>query len=290
MRERFEYFLALTLIKIAKILPINFIYKFFDTLAIFAFHALKSRRKLAISNLQKALNISYNKAYEITKANFQSIGITLAETLLIYNSRLNFECKIKNTNLIKEMFESIVSRGSGALLVTAHFGNWELLTQYAASIGYPQLIIGREGNNELIEQNLTLPFRQKFGNTLAYKHEAMSKIVKTLKSGSFAGILIDQHAGGHNSVRNKFFNLECYTTKTIATLFLKYKPSVFFIFLRRCDDGRYEPVIKEAQFEIIGEKEIDTERITQICNDEIENVIKTAPHQWFWMHNRWRGE
>lgn len=290
MREKLEYFFVVFIIKISKILPTKFTYKMFEFIGILLFYILKSRRNLAISNLKKALNLNEKEAYETTKKTFQSIAKTACESILIYNDKFDFEKNINEKEFIKKSFKEISKLSKGALLITAHFGNWEALSHYVAKIGYPQLVIAREGNNELIETKITKPSRQKFGNILAYKHEAMSKIVKQLKNGGLVGLLPDLNSGkGANGIKSNFFGMPCYTIKSVAAIVLKYQVPVIAIFLRRKNDGSYEPIIKKLEFTLSKDNEIDTKNIVQTCNDTIESVIRSAPEQWFWVHNRWKN-
>ncbi|ANE36352.1 lipid A biosynthesis lauroyl acyltransferase [Campylobacter iguaniorum] len=289
MREKIEYFLVLFVIKLSKIMPSKFIYFLLEKIAILLFYILKSRRNLAITNLKNGLNLNDQEAYKIAKQTFISVSKTACESILIFNDKFDFNKMINDKDIIKQTFQNLSSNKS-ALIITAHFGNWEALSHYVAKIGYPQLVIAREGNNQLIETKITKPSRQKFGNILAYKHEAMSKMVKQLKNGGLIGLLPDLFAGGANSIVTNFFGNRCRTTKSVASLVLKYQIPVIAIFFKRTQNGTYDPVIKKFDFELTGDKNLDTQNIVQACNDTIESVIRESPKQWFWMHNRWKNE
>lgn len=289
MREKFEYFLAVTLIKFAKILPISLVYGIFDFCGVFLFHALKSRRKLAIHNIQKALKIGEDEAYNLAKENFKSIAKTLAQTLLFSQNRLNFDDLMINGEESLEKIKRLKGDNkNGVIFFTAHFGNWEILAHYFGSNGHPCSVVGRRGNNSLIEERITRPFRTMMGNDLIYKDDAMIKMVRVLKKGGNVGILTDQKTNSSYSFRTTFFGRECYTTRSLSALYLKFLPSLIPIFAKRVGE-KYEFVIKE--FPEIPKNLNDEEKeffITQTCNDIFEEVVRSAPEQWFWMHNRWK--
>ncbi|ASM36779.1 lysophospholipid acyltransferase family protein [Campylobacter sputorum] len=287
MRENIEYLLVLFFIKCAKFMPKKFIYYFLDKASLLLFYTLKSRRNLAISNLTHSFkNLNENEIKNLAKETFRSLAKTTADCLLLINKRAKVEDFFDKSyeNKIKSLMQNA---NTGVLFFTAHFGNWEILTKYVAKIGFPQLVISREGNNTLIEKNITIPFRDEFGNKFAYKDEAMNKIVKALKKGEIVGILTDLKL--NNSILVPFFGRECYTAKTVGSLYLKYHPKIIPIFARRLKNGKYEIVVKEfPNLNLSGDKEEDIKLITKTCNEIYEDIIKQSPEQWFWMHNRWK--
>ncbi|WP_228568705.1 lysophospholipid acyltransferase family protein [Campylobacter sputorum] len=287
MRENIEYLLVLFFIKCAKFMPKKFIYYFLDKVSLLLFYTLKSRRNLAISNLTHAFkNLNENEIKNLAKETFRSLAKTTANCLLLINKRAKVEDFFDKSyeNKIKSLMQNA---NTGVLFFTAHFGNWEILTKYVAKIGFPQLVISREGNNTLIEKNITIPFRDEFGNKFAYKDKAMNKIVKALKKGEIVGILTDLKL--NNSILVPFFGRECYTAKTVGSLYLKYHPKIIPIFARRLKNGKYEIVVKEfPNLNLSGDKEEDIKLITKTCNEIYEDIIKQSPEQWFWMHNRWK--
>ena len=292
MREKLEYFIAVALIKLAKILPAKFLYFFFEMLANLAFFALGSRAKIAMKNLSLAFpEKSASEIKTLAKENFRSIAKTLAQTVLFYHEKLDFDALVANKDEALAKVAALSENGKKSILFfTAHFGNWEILAHFYGANGFPVAVVGRRGNNELIEDRLVTPFRKKYGNELIYKDDAMRGLVTRLKEGKNVGILPDQKPGAKNSLKTTFFGRECYTTKTIASLYLKFNPVLIPIFARRMKDGRYEIVIKDFVPPQNLAKDEAEQFITQKCNDIFEEVVRSAPEQWFWMHNRWKSD
>jgi KDO2-lipid IV(A) lauroyltransferase len=190
-----------------------------------------------------------------------------------------------------KLYKAASNNKNGIIFITAHFGNWEILSHFVALCGYPLIVIGRKGDNKYIEDNLTKPFRERYGSKNIYKKEAMSKMVKELKSGGNIGILIDQKTGKRDGVLTTFFGMECYSTTSVASMKLKYDPLIIPIFAKRERDGRYTIMFdKEVSYKAEEKQDKDekTASLTQRYNDIIENAVREAPEQWFWMHDRWK--
>lgn len=288
MREKIEYFIVLSVIKISKFLPKFAVFALLKFFAVILFWVLKSRRKLAINNILAAYkDFDFIKAKSLAKANFISISQTVAEVLLLINDRINLDDVMQNGELaVKKVKELTKNNKNGIIFVTAHFGNWEFLAHYFATKGFPVSVVGRYGNNSLIEDNITFPFRHKFGNDLIYKDDAMRNMIKLLKNHGNLGILTDQKTGNFKA---EFFGRECYTTKSVATLFLKFNPVIIPIFAKRIDKTKFEIIVEKFPEIPSNLSKNEAELfITQTCNDIFENIVRSAPEQWFWMHNRWR--
>ena len=288
MREKIEYFIVLSVIKISKFLPKFAVFALLKFFAVILFWVLKSRRKLAINNILAAYkDFDFKKAKSLAKANFISISQTVAEVLLLINDRINLDDVMQNgESAVKKVKELTKNNKNGIIFVTAHFGNWEFLAHYFATKGFPVSVVGRYGNNSLIEDNITFPFRHKFGNDLIYKDDAMRNMIKLLKNHGNLGILTDQKTGNFKA---EFFGRKCYTTKSVATLFLKFNPVIIPIFAKRIDKMKFEIIVEKFPEIPSNLSKNEAELfITQTCNDIFENIVRSVPEQWFWMHNRWR--
>ncbi len=267
MRERIEYFSVKALIALSKFLPKPLLYKLFEALAVAIYLLDGKRRTLTIENLQKA---GFNP--KLALQSYKEIAKTAAEILLIYTKRFDFAA-------IKGEFHPKTNKPK--IFITAHFGNWEALAHFLAQRGYRMAVVGREGNNKLIERNITKPFRQMYGNKLIYKEGALKHLLKELKEGRNIGLLIDQKAG-RDGIDTKFFGRACKTVPTVALLAKRFDVEVVPIFLAREKDG-YRLIQKDFSCEGCEEREF-----TQKLNDIVEEVVRAYPAQWFWMHNRWK--
>ena len=292
IKEKLEYITVCTLIYASKVMPKSFIYKFFDISSILFYKFGKRRSRLTIKNLKLAFaKKSNDEINELALAAYKSIGITIGEILMMFNGRVDIDSMIENKEeILKKLKEWTKDSKNGVIFITAHFSNWEIMAQFLALHGFKMVIIGREGNNKLIEKNITTPFRENCGNMNVYKKSAMIKLVKTLKKNGYAGLLIDQKAGKNESVKVKFFGKDADTANSVAILKLKLDPIVIPIFIPRMKNGKYKIVAYEpVEYKDSSDnKEEKIVKMTQKYNDIMEDIIKKYPEQWFWMHNRWR--
>lgn len=293
MRDFLEYYAIKSLLLFTKILPISFVYSFFKTLAALFFKYDKRRSVLTLKNLHLIYpEKSDEDVLALAKKAYESVGITVAEILLMLTDRFDMSAMIENTEEAIEKLKKYTQNSKmGTIFLTAHFSNWELAAHFVAKSGFPMLVIARRGNNLLIEKNLTTPLREKYGNKNLFKDHAGGGIIKCLKSSQRLGLLVDQKASGVSSIKVKFFNQDADTVNSIAILKLKYNPTVLPVFGVRQKNGKYKILVKEP-VDYVAEEESDEKirvaKMTQKYNDIMEEVIRAYPEQWFWMHNRWR--
>ena len=262
-------------------------------LTLVVYHLDKKRRNITVKNLSMAFpEKTFEEIKTLSKKVYTELSKTISEILLMFVGKFDIDTAIKNQDEIKNKIQNITENSPhGVILLTAHFSNWELLAHYLARHGLPMLVVGREGNNKLIDQNITIPFRNKYGNRATSKDKAMLAMSKALKKGSTVGLLIDQKTGQQNSVKVNFFDKPADTTISVAMLKLKFDPMVLPVFIARQSDGKYEVILNDPVDYIadeIEDKEKKLEAMTSKYNQAMETVIREYPEQWFWMHNRWR--
>ena len=293
MREQIEYSLVKLFLWLAKITPKPFIYMMMKALTLLVYHLDKKRRNLTITNLSMAFpEKTSEEIILLSKKVYTELSRTISEILFMFTGKFDIENAIKNRDEAKEKIQNLAQNSPhGIILMTAHFSNWELMAHFIAKNGLPMIVIGRKGNNKLIESNITTPFREKYGNDAASKDKAMLSMMKRLKAQGTVGLLIDQKSGSKHSAKLDFFGQPAETTLSVASLKLALDPLVIPVFVVRDSDGLYELIINEPidyDADEIEDKEKKLEAMTLKYNQALEAVIREYPAQWFWMHNRWR--
>lgn len=293
MREKIEYQTVKLLLWIAQRLPVGFVYALMHTLTLLVYRLDAKRRLLTQKNLALAFpQITKEEREKLAKEVYNELSKTIAEILLMFVGRFDIdEAVVNKEEIIARLQEATQESPRGIVAMTAHFSNWELLAHFLAKHGLPMLVVGREGNNKLIEDRITQPFRKRYGNDTTTKKKAILSMVKRLKSGGNVGILIDQKAGGPNALKVDFFGKPAQTITSIAMLKQKFDPKVIPFFAARVGEGKYKIIMQEP-IEYCAEEEEDDakkiEKMTAKYNEVMESVIRAYPSQWFWMHNRWR--
>src|SRR5688572_8459516 len=107
-------------------------------LGLLAYSGMPRYRKVAIANLRRAYGDEWDEAalHSLARESFQNVGITLAEFCLRM-PRLTLEDAQREVRFEgKQHFEEALARGKGVILVSAHYGNWELIGPRVAAEGY----------------------------------------------------------------------------------------------------------------------------------------------------------
>ncbi len=285
MGERLAYVSVKIFFMLSALFPKPVVYSCIKILTLAFYHLSKRRREITIDNLKQAFPSKNEEEIKaLAKEVFTELSKTVTEILFMVSGRFDIDEAVVNKEEALVKLKGIKKAHPGAwIIMTAHFSNWELAAHFLAKHGYPMLAVGREGDNKLIDKNITIPFREKYGSRSIYKNKAGVSILKSLKRGETVGVLIDQKSDQKKGVKVKFFGREVYTTSIVAAMKEKLDVTVVPIFLARVGEGKYELIVNDPV-----EETGDIVQMTQAYNDEMENIIRKYPAQWFWMHNRWR--
>ena len=181
-----------------------------------------------------------------------------------------------------EILERQARQGKGAIIVSAHFGQWEAIRHIMRSKGMETGAIYRENTNPLYEK---LFFKNiSFGGSpIVARGPAGNRImVKHLKQGGFFALLVDQKV--HADAWLPFMGHPSQTTTSPAALALKYNLPIVPAFALRQKDG----ISIEIEFEAAIEHS-DVMTMTQEINDRIGARVRAHPEQWYWLHKRWES-
>ena len=188
-----------------------------------------------------------------------------------------------------EHARSAMASGKGVLFLTAHLGNWELMSLAAPlKLGQPMNIMVRPLDSPPVDRLIT-GLRTRTGNRVLDKDKSAGAVASLLKKGEAVGILLDQNASWFEGVYVPFFGRVACTNKGLAMFALRYKAQVVPVFNLPMADGRYR-VIFSPPVDLVRSGDIGRDIIanTERFNRIIEAHIRMAPTAWFWVHRRWR--
>lgn len=176
------------------------------------------------------------------------------------------------------------------ILVTAHYGCWELSGGAIATLSGRNLVsLMRKFSNPKIGEAI-LKVRRTPNHELVDKQGGIRTVLRALRNGKNIAILPDQHASHRDGVEGTFFGQPCRTHSSPALLHLKTGVPLLVEVARRLpgDDFRFElDVAPLIRYEPTGDKAHDVAVLTQRCTDELEKLIRKDPTQWLWAHRRW---
>ena len=173
-----------------------------------------------------------------------------------------------------------------ALVVTAHFGNWELAGYVLGAVGFRTFAIARVLDNPHLHRFLN-DFRQGTGQTVIAKKDDFSRLNAALKAGGKVATLADQDAGPRG-VFVDFFGRPASAHKAVALMALEFDAVLLVVGVPRTAAG-YRVVCEEVidPRELAGRPDA-VRAITQRYHAALERVIRRHPEQYFWLHRRWK--
>ena len=253
-----------------------------------AAHALLAApRRLAVAHMGLAFpELDLATRRRLVRATFRHAGQAFAELSL-------FETILRRPDYIRlegvEALDTALARGRGAIAVTGHVGNWELLAAWAAAIGYPITVVVRRVN-DLRFHSLIVRFRAAAGVEVLVRDDPrfVAAVGDALRRNRVVAMLIDQDTRGAG-VFVPFFGRPAHTPPGAALLALRARVPVVTVFIERRPEGghlvRVSPVPAELPRGREGVREL-TARLTAA----IEAQIRRSPAEWVWWHERWRKQ
>ena len=186
-----------------------------------------------------------------------------------------------------EILDQALSEKKGVLLISGHFGNWEMIPPALAEKGYKVVMYVGKQTNPLTNQ-LQNSARASFGvETIDKGKRATLQMGRALNENKIIAMLIDQNDNKSELFVNFFGKLASCSKGTAAFHLLRRSPVV----LVTCPyvDNSLEINFQHIQFDLTGNQEKDILEVNQKITLALEKVISQYPEQYFWMHRRWRA-
>lgn len=275
-------------------LPLRIALGFARVLAWVVYKVDKRHREVARDNLRHAFPERCSDPVEcdrLVRACYRhfltvvvEIGV-LPRKLWVYNWRLS--------NRV-ERFERLITPLLGdrpVLLVTAHFGNWEMAGYATGVTGLKTYAIARVLDNPYLHKFL-LKFRERTGQTILSKSGDFDRITAALESGAAVATLGDQDAGPKGLFVD-FLGRPASTHKAVALLALQHDAVMVVVGAPRVGHPmRYaweiEDVIDPRDY--AGRRANAVKAITVRFTQGIERMVRKYPEQYFWLHRRWKHQ
>lgn len=183
----------------------------------------------------------------------------------------------------------LILSGKGVILVTGHYGSFEVMGHLLAALGFDITAVMRPLDNIYLNRFIVAS-RRTHGLTLLDKKGAMNSAERMLADGSLLAFIGDQDAG-RKGIFVDFFGRPASTYKSIALLAMAAgAPIVVGYARRRGNVARYEVGVPRIIYPHEWEQQADPLRwITQEYTSAIESFVREAPEQYLWIHRRWKS-
>jgi KDO2-lipid IV(A) lauroyltransferase len=272
-------------------LPPRLAYGLGERLGDLVYAGLASRRRVTLENLALALgeHQSPQERHMMAREVFRNLGRHVVDfAQLRHINATRFQQMCVNWEAVTRL-DTLAARGQGVLVISAHFGSWELLPAITWLLQTPVNVIVRPPDNPLVHR-LSEAYRQRCGyRAIGRREQAMRESLRALRRKEIVGILMDQSSVRNESVEVAFFGIKTFTPMGPALLALRAKCPVIGVFLVRETPGHHRVVVTdEIPIARTGNVRRDVEENSRRFNGIIEAQIRQHPEQWFWLHRRWK--
>jgi KDO2-lipid IV(A) lauroyltransferase len=281
-----EYLFVRLLAALVRVLPLPAALRLGELLGASLFHVIRIRRGVVLEQLSRAFPEKDRGALLQHGAEcYKNLCKIAVETVRCREKDVEEMSRFIQVRGIHHLDRALAG-GKGLVVVTFHFGNWELMGSHVARLGYPVNVVVQRIHNPFIDR-MVLEMRNGMGMRTIERKRAFKESYRALKKNMIVAFLADQDAR-ENGVFVPFFHKPASTPKGPAILAIRCgAPAATAIMIRR-GNGRFEIVIEPIEFEHGGNLEQDVKRFTRTYTTRLEEYVKSYPEQWLWHHRRWK--
>ena len=251
----------------------------------------RSGRRVVFNNLEIAFGADQLPASRKTlgMASYLNLAVNLADLSRV--SRLSgnkLNSLVVRNPKSKAHLDTMSNGNLGAIVLTPHLGNWELLTVYLANMGLKVHFVGREPYDQRLRQ-LYESVRTSCGGAWISRGGAFDRLCEVLGNGEIAIMLIDQDTGRVRGTFVDFFGRKAWTPTGPAVLARLTGSVLIPCALVREKDHSYSLVIEQSVDTVeTGNEDYDDWENTRRASLAMESLVRRYPDQWAWFHSRWR--
>ena len=251
---------------------------------------LRSRQKIVLDNLAHAYpKLSAKERKNLAQEMWSHLFLSILESALAPRKihETNWRQYIDFTN--DEGLMQFYLEGRAVLLTSAHFGNFEL-ANYAIGIrGLTTHAVARPFDNPYLHRFVN-QFRRGTGQVVISKYGSYREVPEILNNGGVMVFLADQSAGPKGCWVD-FFGRPASTQPVVARLSKKHDAPIVVGYARRTRPMHFELCIHataDPRQPVVSDNR--TEELTQWYTSRLEECIRLAPEQYWWLHRRWKDK
>ncbi len=292
LRDRLEYAAFLTVYGLLAVLPLAAAMRLAAAVAALVIRLDRHHRRIGLVNL--AIAFPERTAAErraILLASYRNLGRMAAEcahlaglTLANVRTVVGFE---NEAYWARELPRQLAT--SGILVLTGHFGNWELFAYAHGLLGHPVHLVHQTIKNPLIDAFVER-MRARAGTRMLRKYGAARGVLRALEKRSLMVLPLDQNASRRTGVFVDFFGRPASTNAGFARVAARTGVPVYPAFLVRQGTGPHHRIVilPRVPFASMADRDQAARAFTQRCTAVLEDMIRRHPDHWLWTHKRWR--
>jgi KDO2-lipid IV(A) lauroyltransferase len=259
-------------------------------LAWFAGDVLRVRRKVVEGNLRRAFpRLSDRQIRHLTRRMWEHLLLMICEIAhaprKIHRTNWRRKVTVPQTELLLGQLLS----PRPAVLISGHFGNFEMGGFLAGMLGFPTFTVARPLDNVYLDRFVNR-FRGAHGQFIVPKQGSSHQIQAVLEAGHALTLLGDQHAGPKGCWVD-FFGHPASSHKAISLFSLASGAPLMVVYCRR----RGRPLKLELGLAAVADPTkadpvtANVRTLTQWYNRQLEQIVRGSPDQYWWLHRRWKG-
>jgi Kdo2-lipid IVA lauroyltransferase/acyltransferase len=250
----------------------------------------KRHRERALGNLRRSFpDMPEEKRKRMARESMRHLFMLFVEVMFTTRLvRIDTWAKLAELENFRESLGLMLAKHRGLIMLTGHYGNWEILGYILATLGFETTSVARPLDNPYVNDWL-LGVREKRGQRILAKKGATEEIPDILQSGGAVGFIADQNAGS-KGIFVDFFGRKASTYKSIGLLAMEYEVPVIIGYARRLGAHfRYKIGTQDIIYPADWKSQDDPLRyITQRYTSAIEAFVREDPGQYLWVHRRWK--
>ena len=284
------YYIFLTFVFILRKMPKFLRRTFFRGIANLTYLFAKKTNKIIESNLKLVYgeSLSKDEIKSIQKYSYFNMVLwvqTLIENLDVSDEELKNSVDIEN----EEILDELVKNNEAFILISAHFGNMEMMSTYLNKFKFTINQVARNSNFREFDEFIT-EARQKSGAKIVYRHGALKKLVKALMKKEVISLIIDQNINSKDGNEVEFLGVKANQSSSSSSLARKFKVKIVPIAIFNKDDYKYKIKVYDPIDPIVTENEQeDLNNLSQAQANALSDIINEDKKQWFWPHKRFKS-
>jgi len=284
-----EYVPLRIILTLTKVLPYRLSIKIGRTIGLFVYYIAGGLRKTANEGIKTAFGDIYSKEKQrnIVRNSFKYLGQTTLEFIQLPKLKKNKKViQLVDFGDSLNVMESLLKRGKGVIAISAHIGNWEIMTAATSLLGYDINVIVRLLDNPKLDKYVE-SFREMFGTKVIAKQDALKYGFKELKNNNVLAFLIDQNwaVGG---VFVPFFGKLAATVTGPAFFAYKLGETPIMAAYTYRENGIHKVVFEEIPVIKVDDRDEFIKINTANFTKYYEDIVRKHPEQWLWVHPRWK--
>ena len=276
----------------ARVMPLSWLYWFANMLGFLGYKCGVRHRRIAIESLTRAFGAQKTKKEikEICRACFNTMAGSAVEFFMFmrYPERVRKFVKIEGA----EHLDHALAQGKGVVAISAHFGSFPLLVTRLALEGYKVSTMLRHMRDKGLDK-----FFEKKRDTMRVgsvytqpRDKCVTDSLRLLRNNEILFVQLDQNFGTAG-VFVDFFGQKAATATGPIIFSMRTGAPIVPMFIFRVKGPKHKIVIlPEVPWESLASKDETVHRMVQNLTTLIEDYIRKYPHEWGWIHKRWKAQ